>query len=118
MAILDFSKAFDKVSHRRLSSKLGYYGIRNHTKQWIDCFSSERSQNVVVQDSSSAESPETSGVPQGNVLGPCFFLLYIKDIGDNISSTVRLFADDYVKYRQINSTRDQEILERHLADEL
>ena len=118
MAILDFSKAFDKILHRRLSSKLDYYEIQNHTKQWIDCFLSGRSQKIVVQDASSAESPVTLGVPQGNVLGPCLFLLYIKDIGDNISSTVRLFADDCVIYRQVNSTRDQEILERHLADEL
>ena len=94
MAILDFSKAFDKVSHRRLSSKLDYYGIRHHTKQLIDCFLSERSQKVVVQDASSAESPFTSGVPQGTVLGPCLFLLYINEIGDNFSSTVRLFGDD------------------------
>ena len=121
MAVLDFSKAFDKVSHRRLSAKLDfdlftltYYGIRHHTKQWIDCFLSGRSQKVVVQDASSAESPVTSGVPQGTVLRPCLFLLYINDIGDNISSTVRLFADDCVIYRPINSKRDQEILQKDL----
>ena len=60
MAILDFSKAFDKVSHRRLSSKLDFYGIQSHTKQWIDCFLCGRIQKVVVQDASSAESPVTS----------------------------------------------------------
>ena len=114
VAILDFSKAFDKVSHRRLSSKLDYYGILHHTKQWIACFLSGRSQKVVVQDASSAESPVTSEVPQGTVLGPCLFLLYIDDIGDNISSTVRLFADDCVIYRPINSKRNQEILQKDL----
>ena len=114
MAILDFSKTFDKVSHQRLSSKLDYNGIRHHTKQWIDCFLSGRSQKVMVQDASSAESPVTSGVPQGTVLGHCLFLLYINDIGDTISSTVRLFADDCVIYRPINSKRNQEILQKDL----
>ena len=114
MAILDFSKAVDKVSHRQLFSKLDYYGIRNHTKQWIDCFLSGRSQNVVVQDASSAESLVISGVPLGTVLRPCLLLLYINDIDDNISSSVRLFADDFVINRQTNSTHNQEILQKDL----
>ena len=75
MAILDFSKAFDKVSHQRLSSKLEFYGIRNDTKRWINCFLADRTQKVVVQDATSETSSVTSGVPQGTVLGPCLFLL-------------------------------------------
>ena len=114
MAILDFSKAFDKVSHQRLSSKLDFYGIRDDTKRWIDYFLSGRSQKVVVQDSSSNTSSVTSGVPQGTVLGPCLFLLYINDIDDNISSTVRLFADDCVIYRVIRSAADQLKLQQDL----
>ena len=74
----------------------GYVGLQHHTEQWIDCFLSGRSQKVVVQDASSAVSPVTSGVPQGTVIGPCFFPPYINDIGDNISSTVRLFTYDCV----------------------
>ena len=74
---LSFSKAFDNVSHRRLSYKLEYYGIQNHTGQWIDCFLSRRSKQVVVQlqEASPAESPVTSGVPHSTILEPYLFLL-------------------------------------------
>jgi hypothetical protein len=114
MAILDFSKAFDKVSHSRLSEKLRYYGIQGNTRQWIDSFLSNRYQQVVVDNSSSNKTPVTSGVPQGSVLGPTLFLIYINDIASSLSSTIRLFADDCVLYRPITSIADHFHLQKDL----
>ena len=107
MAILDFSKAFDKVSHKRLLYKLQWYGADPLTHAWIADFLSNRTQAVVLEGETSTSVPVTSGVPQGTVLGPILFLVYINDLPDCISnSTVRLFADDCILYRQIDSTAD------------
>ena len=114
MGILDFAKAFDKVSHRRLVLKMSYYGIRNGTLNWITEFLCGRQQQVVVDGETSEPAEVTSGVPQGTVLGPTLFLIYINDIVDNINSTIRLFADDLVVYRQINSPDDHHILQEDL----
>ena len=114
MGILDFAKAFDKVSHRRLVLKMSYYGIRNGTLNWITEFLRGRQQQVVVDGETSEPAEVTSGVPQGTVLGPTLFLIYINDIVDNINSTIRLFADDLVVYRQINSPDDHHILQEDL----
>ena len=114
MGILDFAKAFDKVSHRRLALKMSYYGIRNGTLNWITEFLCGRQQQVVVDGETSEPAEVTSGVPQGTVLGPTLFLIYINDIADNINSTIRLFADDSVVYRQINSPDDHRILQEDL----
>ena len=70
MAILDFSKAFDKVSHKRLSLKLKYYGIDVNTRTLINSFLTDRKQQVVVDNATSDTAMVTSGVPQGTVLGP------------------------------------------------
>ena len=96
MAILDFAKAFDKVPHRRLAEKLFYFGIRNDTLSWVNAFLHGRQQQVVIDGESSRLSNVTSGVPQGTVLGPTLFLVLINDIASNITSTIRLFADDCV----------------------
>ena len=69
---------------------------------------------MVVDGETSEPAEVTSGVPQGTVLGPTLFLIYINDIADNISSTIRLFADDLVVYRQINSPDDHRILQEDL----
>ena len=106
VAVLDFSKAFDKVPHQRLLSKIEYYGVRGNTNRWIASFLRGRCQRVVVDGSSSGPSNVISGVPQGSVLGPLLFLLYINDIGDNLTSTLRLFADDCLLYREITCSED------------
>ena len=86
IAILDFSKAFDVVPHRRLLHKLEFLGIRGTTLEWIGAFLNGRTQSVVVEDQVSSEAPVTSGVPQGSVLGPILFLAYINDMPDAITS--------------------------------
>ena len=93
---MDFAKAFDKVPHRRLLYKLGYYGIRGSTHKWISSWLSKRSQKVVLDGQASDPVPVLSGVPQGSVLGPVLFLIFINDLPDNIRSSARLFADDCV----------------------
>jgi len=106
VAIFDFSKAFDSVPHQRLLVKLDHYGIRGKTKEWISSFLLERSQRVGLNGAQSRFLPVLSGVPQGTVLGPLLFLLYVNDITDGISSEIRLFADDCILYRQIRAHVD------------
>jgi len=69
---------------------------------------------VLLENHISSKLPVKSGVPQGTVLGPLMFLLYINDINENISSTIRLFADDCILYRVINSEQDSAYLQRDL----
>ena len=97
---LDLSNALDKISHKFILSKLHYYGIRNHTLSWIGAFPSNRTQATVVNGVHSSHVEVTSGVPQGSVLGPMLFLLYINDINNAITSQIKLFADDSVLYRK------------------
>ena len=104
--IMDFAKAFDKVPHRWLLYKLDHYGIRGSTHKWISSWLSERSQKVKLDGQASDPGPVLSGVPQGSVLGPVLFLIFINDLPDNIRSSVLLFADDCVLYRNIKSPID------------
>jgi hypothetical protein len=92
--VMDFSKAFDKVSHGLLVHKLDHYGIRGKTNAWMQNFLSDRSQAVVVDGEKSSYIDVAYGVPQGSVLEPSLFLFYINDMPCGLKSTVRLFADD------------------------
>jgi hypothetical protein len=114
IVVMDFSKAFDKVSHARLLYKLQWYGIRGPALDWINSFLTNRTQQVVVDGVESQESWVTSGVPQGSVLGPILFLIYINDLPEYVKSNVRLFADDTILYRSIKSERDSRILQDDL----
>ena len=114
LIIVDFAKAFDKVPHRRLYHKLDYYGIRGSTHKWISSWLSGRSQQEVLDGQASVPVPVLSGVPQGSVLGPILFLIFINDLPDNIKSSVRLFTDDCVLYRNIHSLQDCLILQDDL----
>ena len=98
--LLDFSKAFDKVSHEKLALK-HEYGIRGPALKWTKGFLDNRHQSVIVNGSSSEHIPVSSGVPQGSVLGPLLFLIYINDLPMNVKSKVRLFADDTALYLTI-----------------
>ena len=115
LIIMDFAKAFDKVPHRRLFHKLKYYGIRGSTHKWINSWLSGRTQQVVLDGQASDPVPVLSGVPQGSVLGPVLFLIFINDLLDNIRSSVCLFADDCVLYRNIHSLQDCLALQEDLT---
>ena len=114
--LLDFSKAFDKVPHHRLLSKIEFYGVRNNLNKWVTSFLQGRSQQVHLDGISSTQVPVESGVPQGSVLGPLLFLLYINDLPNYVSpeSTARLFADDCVLYRKIKSEEEAKALQKDL----
>ena len=114
MAIMDFSKAFDVVPHKRLISKLRTYGIHNSALTWISNFLCCRLQRVVVSGEKSGWSKVISGVPQGTVLGPLLFFLYINDLPCGVTSSVRLFADDCILYREIKSPHDHVALQKDL----
>ena len=114
LIILDFSKAFDKVNHLKLLYKLQLHGIQGKTLGWIASFLIGRTQCGVLDGDSSTELPVSSGVPQGSVLGPILFLLYINDLPDNIQSNVRLFADDKAVYLTVQGQEDADILQADL----
>ena len=102
------------MPHQRLCTKLRYYGISGDTLSWIMSFLTNRQQAVVVDGSQSPWKEVTSGVPQGSVIGPTLFLIFINDIQDNIQSRIRLFADDCVIYREIMTNSDHQILQQDL----
>ena len=112
---IDFAKAFDNVQHRRLVHKLEYYEIRGSTHKWINSWFSGRTQQVVLDGQTSDPVPVLLGVPQGSVLGPVLFLIFINDLSDNIKSSVCLFADDCVLYRKIRSLQGCLILQEDLT---
>ena len=112
--ILDFEKAFDTPPHELLKSKLFSYGIGVTTLNWINAFLCFRQQRVVVNGIKSDWAPVVSGVPQGTVLGPLLFSLYINDISADIESEIRLFADDCVCYREIKNEEDTLKLQRDI----
>ena len=114
--LLDFSKAFDKVDHEGLLLKLEHLGISGPLLKWIRSFLVGREQRVVVDGMESVPSKVLSGVPQGTVLGPLFFLIYINDISKGLSkgTKIRLFADDSLLYRTIESPSDSAILQKDL----
>ena len=116
IGILDFSKAFDVVPHTRLLNKLKFYGLSEEVISWIREFLHERKQKVMVDGVFSQEEKVDSGVPQGTVLGPLLFLLFINNIPDGLTSgtRIRLFADDCLVYRPIRSPADQQILQNDL----
>ena len=100
---IDFRKAFDKVWHKGLLFKLDKIGIKGPLHSWLSSYLSNRQQCVVIQGHRSSFRYIRAGVPQGSVLGPLLFLIYINDICCNILSIVQLYADDTSIFRVIKN---------------
>ena len=101
-------KAFDTVSHRLLVHKLKMFGFSNVYINWIKSFLSDRKQKVIVNGECSSLKDVTSGIPQGSVLGPILFVLYINDLPESLknNSEIFLYADDTKIFREINNLAD------------
>lgn len=114
---LDYAKAFDKVDHTLLIRKLALYGIHSKVIKWIESFLSNRKQAVVVDGHLSLLAAIISGVPQGTVLGPVLFLIFINDIENCIMhSIVRCFADDTRISIAVRSEQDVKLLQQDLEN--
>ena len=113
---LDFSKAFDKVSHDKLFKKLRCYGISGNVLEWIKSFLSDRTQVVKVENARSNAMPVLSGLGQGTCLEPLAFILYINDLASVLDDKVQFakFAGDLKIWREVKSDVDQEYLQNCL----
>ena len=111
---LDFSKAFDRVPHIRLQMKLEACGISGKVLDWLSSFLSNRRQSVALGSNHSEWQNVTSGIPQGSVLGPLLFVVFINDLPDQVQSFTKLFADDTKVFRAITSIEDHQILQNDL----
>ncbi len=105
MAILDFSKAFNTVSHEKVLGE--HYDIQGSILDWISICLKSREQYVVVGGEKSEPMKVDLGVPQGTLLGSLIFLLYINNLPDIVTSVIHLFADDCLVYREIGTREDQ-----------
>ena len=111
---LDFKKAFDSVPHKRLIGILKQYGIKGKLLGWINEFLLTRPQRDVINDSRSEWKDVLSEIPQGSVLGPVLFVIYINSMPNTVKSKLYLFADDAKLYREITSNKDVELLQEDL----
>jgi Reverse transcriptase (RNA-dependent DNA polymerase)/Endonuclease-reverse transcriptase len=113
---LDFAKAFDKVPHKRLLEKLKAVGIGGHVLTWIADWLANRKQRVVLDGEASGWEQVCSGVPQGSVLGPVLFLVFIRDLdrAADGQAMIRKFADDTKMAREIKNDEDSALLQRAL----
>ena len=111
---LDFQKAFDKVPLNRLMLKISSLGVQGRCSDWIRAWLSNRLQRVVINGNMSSWMSVSSGVPQGSVLGPLLFLIFINDIDNGLNSEILKFADDTKLFRKVNNSGDSVALQSDL----
>ena len=116
VAFLDFSKAFDRISQPVLLQKLCSFGISGSILQWCESYLYQRQQRVVLEGVSSSWSGVSSGVPQGSLLGPLFFIIFISDLPEAVlpGNCIAIYADDCKSSRIINSASDQIMFQEDL----
>ena len=103
---MDLKKAFDSVPHQRLLAKLKGYGIKGKLLKWIETFLNCRKHCVLVNGAASSWTEAVSGVPQGSVLGPILFILYINDLTNVVTCDMKIFADDTKIYHKTSTRQD------------
>ena len=111
---LDFKKAFDSLPHQRLLKKIYGYGIRGNLYNWTEDFLTHRRQRIVMNSAKSEWANILSGIPQGSVLGPLLFLLYINDFPSVVQSYIKISADDTKLFSAIKDAYDSEVLQNDL----
>ena len=111
---LDFQKAFDTVPHKRLISKVENHGIKGNTQKWLQDWLTDRRQRVVINGKESEWRNVISGVPQGSVLGPLLFIIYINDIDEGLTCKISKFADDTKITSKVTSVLQWQQLQKDL----
>ena len=111
---LDFQKAFDKVPHKRLLNKIKSHGIIGNIHSWLKDWLTERKQRVVLNGKASNWRDVLSGVPQGSVLGPVLFLIYVNDMDEGLTCKISKFADDTKITGRVTSTAEKALLQSDL----
>ena len=111
---LDFRKAFDSVPHKRLIKKLEGYGIKGILLEWFKNFLNGRQQRVVINGKTSDWTYVSSGIPQGSILGPILFIIFINDLTGVVGNVCKLFADDCKLYKNIKSEADLKELQEDI----
>ena len=115
---LDYEKAFDKVPHQRLLLQLAKFGIGGNILQWIGDYLHERTQRVRINGSYSKTAPVLSGVPQGSVLGPALFLIFVADVTHIIQNFISLYADDSKLFSYILDTDSTNHTQESLQEDI
>ena len=115
---MDFAKAFDSVPHERLMVKVRAHGIRGKVIDWIEDFLKHRKQRVSVNSAQSSWKEVLSGIPQGSVLGPILFILYINDLPNQLKNRALMYADDTKIYAKVNTRNDRDMMQQDLMTAL
>ncbi|CAM5147443.1 unnamed protein product [Eretmochelys imbricata] len=114
MLFLDFSKAFDMVSHSILACKLKKYGLDEWTIRWTESWLDCRAQQVAINGSMSSWQLVSSGVPQGLVLGPVLFNIFVNDLEDGVDFNLSKFADDTKLGGEVDTVEGRDRIQRAL----
>jgi len=112
---LDYRKSFDSVPHQRLLEKLKEFGIKGKLRAWLEDFLMSRTMTVGVRGAFSQLQAVLSGVPQGSVIGPLLFLLFVNELPNWIKNELRMFADDTKIWCPIKTTADSITLQQDLV---